>query len=71
MTSTTTMTSDLLATHGSQSAVARAYGIPQPVLNRVLHGHQQPTPQLLRAIGWVKVVTYQPISCGNTTLAQY
>jgi DNA-binding transcriptional regulator YdaS (Cro superfamily) len=44
---------------GSQTAFADEIGVSVPYLNDFLKGRRQPGPSILRALGLVKVVTYE------------
>jgi DNA-binding transcriptional regulator YdaS (Cro superfamily) len=45
---------------GTRHALAVRLGVPHPVLYQVLSGRMAPPPRLLAAVGWERVVTYQP-----------
>jgi DNA-binding transcriptional regulator YdaS (Cro superfamily) len=47
---------------GTRHALAVRLGVPHPVLYQVLSGKMAPTRGLLQAVGWERVVTYQPIA---------
>jgi DNA-binding transcriptional regulator YdaS (Cro superfamily) len=56
---------------GTRHALAVRLGVPHPVLYQVLSGRMAPPPRLLAAVGWERVVTYQPIApttWGNDTV---
>ncbi len=44
---------------GAQVAVAREWGVPRQELNDVLRGRRGPTPEVLRQLGFEKVVVYR------------
>jgi hypothetical protein len=53
---------DRVAQHGSQRAFARAVGVSEQLLSDVLHARRDPNDELLRAIGFKRVVRYSRMS---------
>lgn len=47
---------------GSQSALAERLKVHPSDLNYVLKGRRDPTPKILAAIRWKKVISYEPIA---------
>lgn len=45
---------------GSQKAFAKAHGISEQFLHDILAGRREPGKKLLDAMGWERIITYQP-----------
>jgi hypothetical protein len=45
---------------GSQKAVAAEIGVTQGFLGDVLHGRRLPGKKILKSLGLVRIVTYEP-----------